>query len=499
MGAYDRLLSRLREAGVLSTVSETLSWDQETMMPERASAFRAEELSLLARLVHERVTAPALGDLLATCEADTDLDDDQTANLREIRHDYDRSVKLPADLVAEITKTSSLALGAWKRARKENDFSLFEPWLSKQVELHRKKADCYGAPAGGEAYDALVEDFEPGMTAAELERIFDPLREALRPLIAAVHESGRAPGREPSAVPVERQQAFNQFVLGRLGFELDAGRLDVSAHPFSTGLGPGDTRITTRYREDGFLDAIGSTLHEAGHGLYEQGLPKYERFGEPLAQPVSLGIHESQSRLWENHVGRSRGFWEWAASHAREICGASVDGFGVDDFYGAMNRIEPNLIRVESDEVTYHMHIMLRFELERAMLRGDLIPRDLPSAWNERVREDLGIEVPDDARGCLQDVHWSMGYIGYFPTYTLGSLYAAQLFRQADEAAGGLAESFARGRFDGLLSWLRANVHDHGRRYPAGELCRKVTGDGLSHEALIEHAKRKIEELYGVA
>jgi carboxypeptidase Taq len=497
---YQELLTALREAAVLATVAETLGWDQETMMPERAAPFRAEESALLSRLVHERLTNPRLAELLAGCEADRSLtaDPDASANLREIRRDLDRAAKLPSSLVAEISETASLAMEAWKAARSRSDFAEFLPWLTKQVELHRRKAECYGAPAGGELYDALLQDFEPETTSAEVERVFGPLRDALRPLVDAVASSGRSPGRAPASVPVERQQAFNRSLLERIGFDLRAGRLDVSAHPFSAGLGPGDTRLTSRYRDDGFLDAVGSTMHEAGHGLYEQGLPKEERFGQPLAEAASLAIHESQSRLWENHVGRSRAFWNWAMADARRTCGAALESLGPEDLYRAMNRVAPHPIRVESDEVTYHMHVMLRFDLERAMIRGELAPRDLPGAWNERMRTDLGLAIENDARGCLQDVHWSAALIGYFPTYTLGSLYAAQFFEAARAAIGDLDQRLGRGDFSALLEWLRREVHAHGRRWPAAELCRRVTGEPLSHGPLIRHLNPKLEELYGL-
>lgn len=492
---YTELSELLRRAAVFGSIAETLAWDQETMMPPKAGPFRAEELSAISALAHERATDPRIGELLAECEADSSLRDDaeMAANLREIRRDYDRARKLPAELVAEISETSSLAMEAWKAARAASDFSQFEPWLVKQLDLNRRRAECYGEPESGESYDALLEDYEPGMTAARLEALFTPLREQLRPLIAEMVASGTGTLRVLEVrLPQERQRAFNAMVLERLGFDLEAGRLDVSTHPFSTGLGPGDTRITTRYRDDGFLDALGSTMHEAGHGLYEQGLPKRERHGEPLAQAASLGMHESQSRMWENQVGRSRAFWTWALPEAKKVFGAALEPFEVDDLVRAVNLVRPGLIRVESDEATYNLHVMLRFDLERALLSGDLAPADLPGAWNERIRADLGLEVPDDARGCLQDIHWSMGSIGYFPTYTLGNLYAAQLWEAAREALPDLDARTARGEFRGLLDWLRREIHARGRRFPAPELCRRVTGGELDHRPLVRYLKAKL-------
>jgi carboxypeptidase Taq len=498
---YTGLLAHLAEAQTLASVSATLEWDQETGMPPKAVAFRAEEMGLLARLVHERVTQPAVGEWLAVCEADPALrqDADAAPNLREIRRDYDRATRLPASLVVEMSETSSRAMEVWKEARRTSNFALFAPWLHKQVLLHRQEAACYGTPEGGEPYDALLETYEPGMRSAELVRIFAPLREAIVTLLRRIADAPRTPDTslQRARFPIPAQQALSRFVAQALGYDFEAGRLDESAHPFTTGMGPGDTRITTRYTEDRFLDALGSTMHEVGHALYEQGLPKGTHWGQPLAEACSLGIHESQSRLWENQVGRSRSFWGWALPEARRLLGSGLDGWDIDRVLGCVNAVEPSLIRVDADEVTYNLHVMLRFDIERALLRGDLEAEGVPSVWNERVRTDLGLTVPDDAHGCLQDVHWSGGMIGYFPTYTLGNLYAAQLWEAASTALAGLESDLARGRFEGLLHWLRENVHRHGRRWPAPELCRRVTGHAPAHEPLVRYLEDKLGPIYG--
>jgi carboxypeptidase Taq len=300
------------------------------------------------------------------------------------------------------------------------------------------------------------------------------------------------------AVPVAAQAALNRSVAARMGFDFEAGRLDVSTHPFCEGIGPGDTRLTTRYREDEFTDALSSTMHEAGHGLYEQGLPKEAEFGQPLAEATSLGIHESQSRLWENLVGRSRAFWEWAQPRAAEALGAPLAGVSADDLFRAVNRVRPNLIRVDSDEATYNLHIMLRFDLERALLDGDLRVTDLPGAWNERMSTDLGLAVPNDRLGCLQDIHWSMGAVGYFPTYTLGNLYAAQIWDAATRELPGLEEEMRSGDFSSLLGWLRRNIHVFGRQFTAAQLCERATGSPLSAEPFLEYVEAKFGALYGV-
>jgi carboxypeptidase Taq len=499
--AFTQLRARLREIATLASASATLSWDQETMMPPEAGPLRAEQLATLAGLVHERATDPRLGGLIDRCEDDTALqrDDATRASLREIRRDWERAIRLPTELVREITETGSLAMEAWKAARAASDYAAFAPWLAKTVALARARAEHLRGDGEGELYDALLDPYEPGMTAARLEEVFGTLRAGLTPLLAAAAEA--APTDERAAwivLPIERQQAFNREVAAAIGFRFEAGRLDSSAHPFCEGAGPGDTRLTTRYRADGWMDALSSTLHEAGHGLYEQGLPKQERWGEPLAESASLGIHESQSRLWENAVGRSRPFWRWALPRARERFGAALEGVGAEELFRAANVVRPNLIRVESDEATYNLHIMLRFDLERALLRGDLTADDLPGAWNERMRADLGLEVPDDARGALQDVHWSMGAIGYFPTYTLGNLYAAQLWEAIRRGLPELDAQIEGGEFAPLLGWLRREIHAHGRRFPAEELCRRASGGPLRPEPLLRYLEGKLLDVYGV-
>jgi len=500
---WTELTTRLREAATFASIRATLSWDQETVMPRQAAPFRADELALVATMEHERLTHPRLLELIARCEADRELSADPAvaADLREARRDFERASKLPTELVRELTKLSSEAIEAWKEARKRSDFAAFAPYLSRQVELNRKKAECYGAPPGGELYDALLDEYEPGMTAAELTRIFTPLRAVLAPFIAGLTSAARKPSDGPSRalIPIARQQEFCRLVAERVGFDFDAGRLDESTHPFTEGLAPGDTRITSRYADDRFTDALGSTLHEAGHGLYEQGLPKSSFHGQPRAQAAGLGLHESQSRLWENQVGRSRAFWTWAAGEAKRVLGAPVAQFSAEQCFESVNRVTPSLIRVDSDEATYNLHIMLRFEIEKALVRGDLAVADVPERWNERVRQDLGLTVPEDRVGCLQDIHWSAGAIGYFPTYTLGTLYAAQLWEALAREVATVDADMARGDFSQVLAWLRRNVHAHGRRYRSAELCEKVTGKPLAHEAMMTHLRSKLEPLYGVS
>ncbi|MDX2147032.1 MAG: carboxypeptidase M32 [Planctomycetota bacterium] len=500
---YAELCRQARRAATLGSIGSLVSWDQETYMPPAAGEFRAEQLAELAELAHKAATDPRRGELIAACEGDAGLMGDPTSeaarNVREFRRDYTLATKLPTDLVSEMARTCSQAQEVWKEARAKSDFAMFRPLLEKIFGLARRKAECYGWPKNGEPYDALLDEYEPGATSAEVHAVFVPLRERLSALIARV--SGKP--RPSDAVlhikaPADRQHALGLDVLRAMGFDLEAGRLDTTTHPFCSGMAPGDTRLTTRYRDEKFTDALYGTMHEAGHGLYEQGLPKRERFGQPLGDAVSLGIHESQSRLWENFVGRSPAFWRWAWPLARKHFGAALDGFGEAEIVKAVNLVTPSYIRVEADEATYNLHIMLRFELERAMLRGDLKIADLAGEWRTRFKQYLGIEVPDDRRGCLQDVHWSAGLIGYFPTYTLGNLYAAQLWETISRQMATIEADISAGKFIPLRDWLRSAIHVHGRRYQAAELCHRATGAALSADPLMRHLEGRAAMVYGL-
>ena len=497
--AYDQMLETSREIRLLGSIDSLLGWDQETMMPKGGAEYRARQLALLARLRHEQFTSQRMGELIAECESEFNTDEDtmEAANIRHLRHDYDRMVKLPGSLVEEIASTASQAQRVWMEAREKNDFEGFRPMLEKTVELCRRKAECFGWAEGGEPWDALAEDYEPGCTAAGVAEVFDPLRARLRTLVSEIREATVKPDSRLDEIPLSRdeQMAFCRFVCEQLGFDFNRGRLDVSTHPFCGGSHCDDVRMTTRFHECMLTDALGSTMHEAGHGIYEQGL-KFEYVGTPMGNSVSLGIHESQSRMWENQVGRSVAFWEWCAPKLEQFFGEAVRGISPQIAYETINRVQTGLIRVEADEATYNMHIMIRFELERALLNGDLQVGDLPGEWNRMYKEYLGVDVPDDRRGCLQDIHWSMGALGYFPTYTLGNLYCAQFFEAAQAAMPGLDDDFRNGRFDRLRTWLNEQIHQHGERYSPEELCRRVTGKELSSEPLMRHLEGKYRALY---
>ena len=499
---YRQLCQLKRESATMGAVSALLSWDQETYMPNAAADNRAEQSALLAGLVHERETSPRVGDLLGACEADKSLNADSriAANIREMRRDYDLATKLPPELVRELAEVGSKAQHVWKDARAKSDFAMFRPWLEKMIGLTRRKAECYGTPKGGELYDALLNEYEPDARSADIEKVFQPLRGRLSGLTAELSK-GKGPDEAPThaKVTAERQHKLGLRVIRQLGFDLDAGRLDVTTHPFCSGFAPGDTRLTTRYREERWTDALFGTMHECGHGLYEQGLPKGEGlFGQPLARDAGLGIHESQSRMWENFVGRSHAFWEWALPVVNEESGGALSNFSVDDVYRSVNTAKPSYIRVEADEATYNLHIMLRFGIERALFSGALKAGDVPGEWNAQFKDFLGIEVPNDAKGCLQDVHWSFGLFGYFATYSLGNLYAAQFWEKINQDIPTLDDQIRKGQFAELLAWLRKNIHSAGRQFKAAELCERVTGKSLQADPLMRHLEKKLRPIYGV-
>ncbi len=497
--AYQDLCRLLREAELLGSCASVLGWDEQTYMPTGGAEHRAEQLSLLAGMTHERKTSPRIGELLGEVERSGSLGDpdgDVAANVREARRSYDRATKLPRRLVEEISHTTTLAQQAWVKAKKYEDFSMFLPWLDKMIGLKREEAQAIGF-GDGIPYDALLDDYEPGMKTADVAAVFQPLREELVRLVGAIQASAK---KAPVEI-IERfysttaQQVFAEGAAKRIGFDFERGRLDRSPHPFCSGFGPGDCRLTTRYHDHHFPSAFFGVLHESGHGIYEQGLLK-ENFGLPLGQACSLGIHESQSRLWENFVGRSRSFWEYFFHYAQQAFPTTLGNVSLDDFYYAVNDVRPSFIRVEADEATYGLHIMLRFELEQKLISGDLKPADVPGAWNELFTKSFQLTPPNDAQGCLQDIHWSGGLLGYFPTYALGNLYAAQFYDAAQHNLGDLSAQFAKGEFAPLKDWLKEKIHRHGRRYPARRLVELVTGKPLSHVPFIRHLAAKYTELY---
>lgn len=497
---YDELLDRLRRTTILGSCSGVLEWDEQVNLPPGGAEHRADQVGLLAGLTHEQSTAPRIGELLGELEKCGELgppDEPRAVNVREARRTYDRATKLPRRLVEELSRVTTLAQQAWVDARKQNDFPKFLPWLEQVISLRREQAEVIGY-GDGVPYDALLDEYEPGATAAEISAAFTPLREALVPLVAAIAE---CEGPDESLVkrfyPQAAQRELGMQAAAMIGFDFQEGRLDIAAHPFCSGFGPGDCRLTTRYDEHHFPGAFFGTLHEAGHGIYEQGLNR-AAYGTPMGETASLGIHESQSRMWENFVGRSRSFWEHFYGPAQQAFPEALTGVSIDQFHAAVNDVRPSLIRVEADEVTYNLHIMLRFELELQLSTGELPPADLPGVWNEMFHSYFGIMPPSDALGCLQDIHWSAGLFGYFPTYALGNMYAAQFFEAAGDALGDLHEMFARGEFAPLKQWLNEQIHQRGKQFRANRLVEVVTGRPLSHEPLMAHLHGKYNALYGL-
>ena len=491
--AYEELIRRSREDTVLSSCLDLLDWDEEVYMPHGGVKNRAEQMALLAGIAHDRETDPRYEELLNAIEGSplvSDPESPEAVNVRELRRDYDRERRMPRRLVEELARVTAHASQAWAEARRTDDFKTFEPWVDRIFALAREEAEAVGYV--GVPYDALVDDYEPGMTTEQLSKLLTQLDGDLKPLLDSLRD---APTPLPASVlerefPLDEQKAFDEGVAVALGFDRDCGRFDGAQHPFCTSIGPGDVRIGLRYFPRNFARGFLALVHETGHALYEQGL-QAAHYGTPMGEAASLGVHESQSRLWENFVGRSNGFWRHFYPQLQSAFHNALHDVSLEDFRRVINRVEPGLIRVQADEVTYNFHVIVRFELEQALIMGDLHGADLPGAWSESYQRRLGIKPESDRTGCLQDGHWGMGLIGYFPTYTLGNIYAAQLFQAAERAIGPLEEAFARGDFGGLCDWLGENIHRHGQRYSVAKLIERATGSAPDPSALIESLSRR--------
>lgn len=488
--AYRKLLKRTREIALVSAASDLLSWDLDTYMPPKALAFRAEQFAHLGGHTHKLFTSRKVGDLLSACEQNgLAADSAEAVNVREWRRLYQRATRLPARFVEKFQRTRTHAREAWKEARQRSQFKVFKPHLQKVVELNRQRAEYWGYSES--PYDALLEEHEPGMRTAQVRSLFAELRPAIGEVLGKAVERSAAvpPDLIEGNYPVAAQQALNRKVAEAMGFDFAAGRIDTTTHPFCTTLGPGDCRLTTRYNERNFTQSLYGIMHEAGHGLYEQGLPA-EHFGSPLCMAASLGIHESQSRLWENHVGRHPRFWEhWhpiACEHFPELKRLTPTQLAA-----AVNWVTPSFIRVEADQVTYDLHIILRFEVEVKLMEKQLAAGDVPAYWNENFQNMLGLKVERDADGCLQDIHWSLGELGYFPTYTLGNLNAAQFMERVLQDQPGLEGELSRGEYGNLLKWLRERVHRHGLRYHSQDLMQKATGEPTSGKHHLDYLRKK--------
>lgn len=497
---YEALCEHIRTSAVLESINSLLGWDERTKMPPAGGKFRAEQMKTLAGMIHDRRTDPRVGEWLSDLEASPLADDrrsDTGATIAELRRDFDKNIKLPTRLVETLAEAMVEGQQAWQQARQDDCYADFAPKLTRILGLVSEKAEALGYE--DHKYDALLDEYEPGAKTSEISQVLGDLVERLSPLVAVIKETGRSAPVEilQRDYNIGTQARFGREVAEQIGFDFRRGRLDVTSHPFCESSGPDDCRITTRYDKNWLAGAFFGTLHEAGHGIYEQGLAA-DQFGLPLGQYVSLGIHESQSRMWENFVGRGRPFWDHFFPKLKEAFPTALSDVTVDNFYWAVNSVRPSLIRVEADETTYNLHIAIRFELERDLIDGSLSVGDLPSAWNEKYEQYLGITPPSAADGVLQDIHWSSALVGYFPTYALGNLYAAQLFEQAQLDIADLDGSLARGDFAPLKDWLRARIHSQGRRYSAGELVERVTGKPLSSDALLRYLQGKLNPLFGL-
>lgn len=494
------LKERFAVVNDLQRAAAVLGWDQQTYMPPRGAPARAEQLATLGKLAHEHFIADengALLDALAEYAAQLPYDSDEASLIRVTKREYAQAKRVPPALVEEMTRAASLAFQAWQRARAEANFKAFQPYLEKNVALRIELANCLGYTE--RIYDALLDQYEPQMTTAQVEAIFAPLRQEIVALVRAIARNADAVDAAvlQREYDTSKQWEFGVEVIKRIGFDFERGRQDKAPHPFTTSFALDDVRITTRLNKNFLPAALFGTIHETGHALYELGY-RAELARTPLASAASLGAHESQSRLWENIVGRSRGFWQFWFPRLREMFPAQLADQTAESFYRAVNKVAPSFIRVEADEVTYGLHIMLRFEMENALVERKLAVADVPDAWNAKMQEYLGIVPPNDALGCLQDVHWSYGDLGYFATYLLGSMFAAQLYERAVRDVPTIPEHIARGEYADLLAWLREKVHTHGRKFTLDELARRVTGEPLQARAYVTYLKTKFGEIYGV-
>jgi len=495
----NQLKTQIAEIMDLQAVAALLNWDQQTYMPPAGAEERSEQLATLSRLIHAKITSPELGQLIEDLlpYADTlPADSDDARLLRKVKREYDKNTKVPTELVAEFTQVTTLAQEAWVQARAESNFAKFQPHLEKIVSLRRAYADCF-APYE-HVYDPLLDDFEPGMKTAEVQAIFNALRPQQVDLVRQIAERPQVEdGFLYLRYSEKKQWNFGVEVITRFGYDWNAGRQDRSAHPFTTAFGLGDVRITTRVYPNNLTSALFSTMHECGHALYHQGIGRNLR-RTPLADGASMAVHESQSRMWENLVGRSLPFWRYFYPRLQALFPRQLGNVSLEAFYKAINRVKPSFIRVEADEATYNLHIMLRLELEIALMEGRLAVKDLPEAWNVRMQEYLGVVPPNDRLGVLQDVHWSAGLIGYFPTYALGNLVSAQLWQVIRRDIPDLEAQIERGEFAALLAWLREKIHQHGAKFEPQDLVRRVTGSPITPEPYLAYLRHKYGEIYGL-
>ncbi|HXB13555.1 MAG TPA: carboxypeptidase M32 [Bacteroidia bacterium] len=495
--SYSEYTSRLTKIADIVYSMALLGWDQETYMPEKGAGFRAQQTATLSGIAHGMATNEQLGKILSELNKNgKNLSEKEKRNVSRSLKEYNKQKKYTTEFVELLSKTTSECFQAWQKAKKENNFSIYAPHLTKMVDLKRQEAELLGYE--GHSYNAMLDQYEPEANVADLDVLFKDVREQM---VDFVKEIAAAPQNDDAFMykhyPKDKQWAFGIELLKQMNFDFEAGRQDISIHPFTTSFSSLDVRVTTKVIEDNLQSMIWSCIHEGGHGLYEQGLPSSE-YGLPSGEAISLGIHESQSRLWENNVGRCLPYWKANYKKLQSYYPENLKNVTLEQFYKAMNRVEPSLIRIEADELTYHFHILIRYEIEKKLLGGEIKVSELPEFWNSCYKDYLGVNVTSDAEGVLQDIHWSHGSFGYFPTYSLGSFYAAQFFNQAKKEIKGLEKEIEGGNLLPLLQWLREKIHKHGKFYTAEELCTVVTGEKLNFKYFMDYAKHKYSSIYNL-
>ncbi len=493
---YLKYVGIMRKIMDVNASIAVLSWDQEVYMPEKGADARAQQVATLSGIGHELFVSDELGKVLAELGNDTSLSFEERKNVEETLHDYLEKKKYTTEFVIKMSETVSLSFQAWSKAKDADDFAMFAPALKKLVALKREECELLGYV--GHPYNAMLDEHERGATVAELDVLFEDVKKQLIPFIKQVAEQKQNPSEFLFRhFDSKKQWAYGIELLNQMNYDFKAGRQDISSHPFTISFAATDVRVTTRVNENDFREMIWSCIHEGGHALYEQGLND-ANYGLPAGEAISLGIHESQSRLWENNIGRSLPYWKCNYARLQEVFPENFGTVSLDEFYKAINVVEPSFIRTAADELTYHFHVIIRYEIEKALIEGTIEVEDLPRLWKEKYKEYLNIDVPSDQKGVLQDIHWSHGSFGYFPTYSLGSFYAAQFFAKASENIPNLEALIEAGNLKPLLEWLRSNIHQDGRLYTAEEICIRVTGEKLNFRYFMDYAKKKFATIYGL-
>ncbi len=490
-GAYKTKMQKIADVKYAGSV---LQWDQETYLPPKGSDFRGRQLATLSEIAHEQFTTEAMGSLLQELSSKEDLNDKEKRNVQLSLEDYNRNKKLSSDFVRKMSEAVNASYHEWVKARNNNSFSGFQQPLHALIELKKQEADMLGYEQ--HPYNALMNDYDKGLTVATVDSIFTNLKPQLLSLLELIKNKPQADNSFLyQHFDKDTQWKFGMEILKQIGFDFEAGRQDLSVHPFTTSFNNHDVRVTTRIDENDFGNMTWSCIHEGGHALYEQGLPT-EEYGLPLSEYCSLSIHESQSRLWENSVGRGLPFWQHNFKLLKTFFPQECTNVAIETFYKGINKVAPSLIRTEADELTYHFHVMIRYEIEKMLIDGTIAAKDIPAYWNEHYKNYLGITVPDDKRGCLQDIHWSHGSFGYFATYSLGSIIAAQLYAAIEKENESVYKEIANGNTTAVLNWLRQNIHQYGRQYTSEQLCKKITGEPLNSKHFIDYATKKFTGIY---